>query len=321
MDVTFSRCVVVALLLSASACANPGDAEDDQASRIVAPDPARGRAAIWQIERNEVREVFSDLDVSADGTVYALARIPAAPFIELLAKRGAGFVERPIAWTSPFVAPHAARLITDGDDVLVGAAEFYHVEAVRLHGDESTSLFQSTDSAVPQFAKSASGRVVLRAGSLIVDLELQPVAQTMGTLAFDGEALLAASTGIVRIDANGATVPELAPPPNAPLIRSVWADGRGAGVAVGDRGLVYQRKPGSPEWLPVDVGVQANLARVWGASASEIYAVGDAGTLLTYDGTSWQRESVGTSANLRAVTGTRAHAVFIAGDGILLRRD
>jgi hypothetical protein len=310
------------LSLSGAACTKPGDSDDhDQASHVITHDPAISHAGAWQVERDDAQEVFADLDVAADGTLYALARTGAAPFIKLLAKQDDVFIERPIAWSSPFAAPHGARLVTDGTDVVVGVAEFYHVEVVRLHGGDTRPLFQSTDSAVPHFAKSASGRIVLRAGLFIVDLELQPVAQMIGTLAFDGEALLAAGAGIVRVVENGPPVPELVAPPNGRVIRSFWADGKGSGVAVGDGGLVYQRKVGSPDWLPVDVGVEANLTRVWGASASEIYVVGDEGTVLAYDGSSWSKESVGTTANLRAVIGTATHRVFIAGDGILLRRD
>lgn len=58
-----------------------------------------------------------------------------------------------------------------------------------------------------------------------------------------------------------------------------------------------------------------NLRGIWGSSATDIYAVGDHGTILhSRDrGRTWSAEHSGTDANLRAVWGSGADDVYVVG--------
>ena len=59
-----------------------------------------------------------------------------------------------------------------------------------------------------------------------------------------------------------------------------------------------------------------NLFGVWGdATTSAVFAVGDAGTILYYDGTAWHAQVSGTTQNLAAVWGTSATNVYAVGAG------
>ena len=44
----------------------------------------------------------------------------------------------------------------------------------------------------------------------------------------------------------------------------------------------------SQSWAKVD-GVASNLNGLWGTSANDIFAVGDRGTVVHFDGESWQQ--------------------------------
>lgn len=62
------------------------------------------------------------------------------------------------------------------------------------------------------------------------------------------------------------------------------------------------------------------LRGVWGSAASNVYAVGDSGVVLRYDGTAWTRMATGTTAQLNRVWGTSSTNVYAAtSTGRLLR--
>jgi hypothetical protein len=56
-----------------------------------------------------------------------------------------------------------------------------------------------------------------------------------------------------------------------------------------------------------------DLFDVWGSAASDVWAAGDQGTLLHWDGQAWALVDAGTSVRLSAVWGLRADDVYIAG--------
>jgi Tol biopolymer transport system component len=62
-------------------------------------------------------------------------------------------------------------------------------------------------------------------------------------------------------------------------------------------------------WSPMSSGTTEPIAGVWGTSASNVFAVGNSGTLLRYNGSSWAPASV-TSKNITAVWGSSASDVF-----------
>ncbi len=56
-----------------------------------------------------------------------------------------------------------------------------------------------------------------------------------------------------------------------------------------------------------------SLYGIWGFAGDEVIAVGEYGTVIRYDGDSWESEDCGTAEHLRAVWGTSNTDVFAAG--------
>jgi hypothetical protein len=75
----------------------------------------------------------------------------------------------------------------------------------------------------------------------------------------------------------------------------------------------------------------ANLTDIWGVDNSQIYAVGNEGIILHFDGAIWSRQFSGTDANLRDVWGTAENDIWAVGhegdtpwnpgDGVILHYD
>ena len=69
-------------------------------------------------------------------------------------------------------------------------------------------------------------------------------------------------------------------------------------------------------------GVQTTLRDVWGTSPRNVFAVGDGGAVLHYDGRQWQTAPKLTQDALLAVHGADARSVVaVGGRGIILRHD
>src|SRR3569832_723867 len=56
------------------------------------------------------------------------------------------------------------------------------------------------------------------------------------------------------------------------------------------------------------------LNKVWGFDARNVWAVGDGGTILKWDGSGWQAQSSGVTNNLYAIWGLDPNHVFCVGD-------
>jgi len=68
------------------------------------------------------------------------------------------------------------------------------------------------------------------------------------------------------------------------------------------------------EWEWQDSGVMTNLWDIQGTSASDIYVVGDGGTILHYNGISWGLENSGIVMELFGLHISEGGVVYIAGD-------
>jgi len=68
-------------------------------------------------------------------------------------------------------------------------------------------------------------------------------------------------------------------------------------------------------WTAQTSGTSEDLNGVWGSSATSVWAVGDNGTVLFFDGTSWTAQTSGTSENLNGVWGSSATSVWAVGGG------
>ncbi len=76
------------------------------------------------------------------------------------------------------------------------------------------------------------------------------------------------------------------------------------------------------EWSAMDSGTTNNLNGLWGSSGSDVFAVGDAGTILHYDGIAWSAVASPTTENLNGIWGSSATDAFAVGDnGTILRYD
>lgn len=81
-------------------------------------------------------------------------------------------------------------------------------------------------------------------------------------------------------------------------------------------GLSAQRLEAA-DWTAQNSGITTNLYGVWGSSATNVFAVGEWGTVLHYNGSSWtvQTSATVTAEDLRSVWGSSTTDVFAVGDG------
>jgi hypothetical protein len=66
-------------------------------------------------------------------------------------------------------------------------------------------------------------------------------------------------------------------------------------------------------WSSVASGTTSDLLAVWGSSSTDVWAVGRSGTIRRWNGTAWTSVPSGTSTDLRAVWGTSSTNVWAAG--------
>ncbi len=66
-----------------------------------------------------------------------------------------------------------------------------------------------------------------------------------------------------------------------------------------------------PEWTTMSSGTTKNLNAVWGASANDVYAIGDSGLILHYDGFVWNKINTGITENFYGMIGFSASEIYI----------
>ncbi|MBF0451375.1 MAG: DUF1566 domain-containing protein [Candidatus Magnetomorum sp.] len=71
-------------------------------------------------------------------------------------------------------------------------------------------------------------------------------------------------------------------------------------------------------WQQVYTGIQSHLFSVWGRSANDVYAVGNSGQIIHFDGTDWRSLESGTQSNLNAIWGNDNQLYAVGDDGTLL---
>jgi hypothetical protein len=85
--------------------------------------------------------------------------------------------------------------------------------------------------------------------------------------------------------------------------------------AAGDGGVIHYDGVGWRQTLG-----ETSLRGIWGTTPSSVFAVGDEGTVVRYDGETWTEVDSGTTSNLRGVWGSSPSEVFAVGDnGTVLR--
>lgn len=132
------------------------------------------------------------------------------------------------------------------------------------------------------------------------------------------EALFAVGWGgIYRFDGAAWTFEA---PPNNERLNDVYGVGEEA-IAVGEEGAIV-RRAAIGTWEAQDAGVSVNLNGVAGVSVDDVWAVGDEGTVVHWDGAAWTVVDAGTTASLWAVFAPSATAVYVVGNnGTALRWD
>ena len=88
-------------------------------------------------------------------------------------------------------------------------------------------------------------------------------------------------------------------------LAGVWSSGSGAltvGVSASGSGSIAFSF-GSGAWSQTSTGSSRALTSVWGPNAADLYATGEQGTLLHFNGTSWAVMNSGTTDLLWSVTG------------------
>ncbi len=78
------------------------------------------------------------------------------------------------------------------------------------------------------------------------------------------------------------------------------------------------------DWQSMQSGVSVPLRGIWGSSATDVYAVGDSGTVLHYNGTDWSETnaSAGITEDLRDVWGAASDDIYAIGfSGVVLHYD
>ena len=142
--------------------------------------------------------------------------------------------------------------------------------------------------------------------------------------------------GVEAWDADGNPIPSPSVSWNSLNTNVATVDGSGIATAIASGQVTIQADvngmtgyalltvsvPGllpADSWSAMTSGTGERLIGVWGASSSDIYAVGDDGTILQFDGTGWSAMVSGTSEDLHAVWGTSPSDIYAVGevDGIL----
>jgi len=110
----------------------------------------------------------------------------------------------------------------------------------------------------------------------------------------------------------------------------IWGTGTQTGddlYAVGNGRIVEYQE--NKVWQDIDADMTAfplddegtvyledtNFRGVWGSSADDVFVVGDAGTIVHYDGSEWSLMESPTTEDLQSVWGTCFHDVYAVGNG------
>ncbi len=80
------------------------------------------------------------------------------------------------------------------------------------------------------------------------------------------------------------------------------------------------------EWSEEESGVTEDLHGIWGVSMEDIWAVGDSGTIIHFDGVKWSSVDSATGADLKDVWGTADFNIWAVGSydenkGVILHYD
>lgn len=123
---------------------------------------------------------------------------------------------------------------------------------------------------------------------------------------------------------NGGSVSPVVTTPNFETLFAVWGADATHIFAVGDKApsgqAIIMATSDGINWKPQPSGTPFPLHGVFGISPTDVYAVGDNGTLLHYDGSTWSRQESGTTANLQNIWGVGKDLYITGNAGAVLHR-
>ncbi len=97
----------------------------------------------------------------------------------------------------------------------------------------------------------------------------------------------------------------------------VWGDGSTVFTA-GEAGAIFSSENAGALWAEMNSKTVETFRGLWGASETNVYAVGDFGTILHYDGSAWSPESSGTGLRLFGIWGSSKESIYAVGDAGLV---
>lgn len=106
---------------------------------------------------------------------------------------------------------------------------------------------------------------------------------------------------------------------NTALVGAWGTSFDGTGFAVGaDQRILHDDNDGSG-WVQQHLSPGGpSLQSVWGTAVDDVFAVGEGGVILHYDGSSWSPQASGTAADLFEVSGSSSTDVYAVGRGSLV---
>ena len=119
-------------------------------------------------------------------------------------------------------------------------------------------------------------------------------------------------------DGNGAFTDQMTGTTNIPGNIYAMLCGIPYHYAAGDNGMIVRRSSASmnaDKWMPLASPTMQILRGLWASSDNNVYAVGDAGTILQFDGAMWRQVTSNTTTNLRAVWGSSFNNIYAVGEG------
>ena len=122
------------------------------------------------------------------------------------------------------------------------------------------------------------------------------------------------------INTNGSWTQMTFTPANTRGLQSIFGTAPTNVWAGGDSGVVYNVASGATFTLPAaTTGTLTNFHGTWNTGTTDSYLVGDAASVLHFNGTSWLPLAVPVTSPFRSIYGTAAQNVFVSGDnGVVL---
>ncbi len=162
-------------------------------------------------------------------------------------------------------------------------------------------------SASNVFAVTDVGEILRYNGTTWALQSTAPGSATLLTVyGVSASEVYAAGVGGLVLRYNGTSWSTFASPSGATTIWGIWMNGGSNIVSIGadlDGLIGYAFNYNGTAWSPLAVGSAPALTSVWGASAFDVYASGDRGTILRFNGAGWQTMSSGTTDLLWSISG------------------